>query len=247
MKDAISIIDVNNFRIIDVNSVFLKIYGMKKEDVIGKSCYEITHKRAQPCIPPDDICPLMDTLNSGEHSTAEHIHYMKDGEKRCVEVSTSPIMDENEKIVHVIHVARDITERKQMEDTLRHKEEHFRSLTENTLDTITVLNKEGIISYESPSIKRVLGYEPEELIGKNAFELIHTEDLPVVMSAFKQGIQNPGSTQSIEYRFKHKDGSWRILESIGKTIINNHEFMGIIVNSRDITDRKAGRGGAANK
>ena len=59
MKDAISIIDVNNFRIIDVNSVFLKNYGMKKEEVIGKTCYEITHKRTQPCIPPDDICPLM--------------------------------------------------------------------------------------------------------------------------------------------------------------------------------------------
>ncbi len=112
MKDAISIIDVNNFRIIDANSVFLKNYGMKKEEVIGKSCYEITHKRAQPCIPPDDICPLMDTLKSGEHSVAEHVHHLKDGEKRYVEVSTSPITDENGRITKVIHVAHDITERK---------------------------------------------------------------------------------------------------------------------------------------
>jgi PAS domain S-box-containing protein len=112
MKDSISIIDVNNFRIIDVNSVFLNNYGMKKEEVIGKSCYAITHKRLEPCIPPDDICPLIDTLNSGGHSTAEHVHYMKDGEKRYVEVSTSPIKDENGRIIKVIHVARDITERK---------------------------------------------------------------------------------------------------------------------------------------
>ena len=85
---------------------------MKKEDVIGKSCYAITHKREQPCIPPNDICPLIDTLNSGEYSTAEHVHYMNNGEKRYVEVSTSPIMDENRKVAKVIHVAHDITERK---------------------------------------------------------------------------------------------------------------------------------------
>jgi PAS domain S-box-containing protein len=118
MNDAISVIDVNNFRIIDANSVFLENYGMKKDEVIGKTCYEITHKNVKPCSPPDDICPLMDTLNTGKHSTAEHVHYMKDGKKRYVEVLTSPIMDENGKVVSVIHVSRDITERKQAEKTI---------------------------------------------------------------------------------------------------------------------------------
>jgi PAS domain S-box-containing protein len=112
MKDAISIIDVNNFRITDANSVFLKNYGMKKEEVIGKSCHEITHKRTQPCIPPDDICPLMDTLKSGEYSATEHVHHLKDGEIRYVEVSTSPIMDENGRMTKVIHITHDITDRK---------------------------------------------------------------------------------------------------------------------------------------
>lgn len=238
MNDAISVIDVNNSRIIDANSVFLTDYGMKKEEVIGKKCYEITHKRAEPCIPPDYICPLMDTLKTGDHSTAEHVHYMKNGEKRYVEVSTSPIMDETGKIYNVIHVARDITRHKQMEDTLRRNEEHFRSVTENVLDIITVLDTYGTISYESPSVERVLGYKPEELIGKNAFELIHPEDLPGVMGALTKGSQNPGSAQSTEYRFKNKDGSWRVLESIGKIIIDNAGTTEIIVNSRDITDRR---------
>jgi PAS domain S-box-containing protein len=112
MNDSISIIDVNNFKIIDANPVFLKNYGLKKEEVIGKSCFEITHKRAQPCIPPYDFCPLIDTLNSGEHAVAEHVHYMKDGEKRFEEISTSPIKDSDGRITGVIHVAHDITERK---------------------------------------------------------------------------------------------------------------------------------------
>jgi len=237
MNDAISVIDVNNFRIIDVNSVFMTIYGMKKEEVIGKKCYEITHKLAEPCF-PDDICPLMATLTTGEHSTAEHVHYMKDGEKRYVEVSTSPIRDETGKIYNVIHVARDITRHKQMEDTLRRNEEYFRSVTENVLDIITVLDTNGTINYESPSVERVLGYKPKDLIGKNAFELIHPEDLAGVMGSIAKGIQNPGSAQSTEYRFKHKDGSWRILESVGKIIIDNAGTTEIIINSRDITDRK---------
>jgi PAS domain S-box-containing protein len=115
MNDAISIIDVNDFRIIDVNSIFLKIYGLKKEDVIGKTCYEITHKRANPCNSPDEVCPLLYTLETGKHSAAEHVHYVENGEKRNVEVATSPISDEKGKIINVIHVARDITERKRAE------------------------------------------------------------------------------------------------------------------------------------
>ena len=89
MKDAISVIDANNFRIIDVNSVFLTNYGMKKEEVIGKTCYEITHKRTQPCIPPDDICPLIGTLNTGEHSTAEQRdrYFYRKPEQDSIDVS----------------------------------------------------------------------------------------------------------------------------------------------------------------
>ncbi len=131
MNDAISVIDVHDFKIIDVNSVFLDSYGWNKEDVIGKTCYEIELKRTEPCAPPDDICPLLETKSTGEYSIFEHVHYTKDGERRYVEVSTSPIKDENGKVVNVIHVARDITERRRTEETLRKTEEKFRNVIEN--------------------------------------------------------------------------------------------------------------------
>jgi len=143
MNDAISVIGANDFRIIDANSVFLETYGMKKEEVIGKTCYEITHKRAEPCTPPDDICPLVETLNTGKHSTAEHVHYMKDGEKRYVEVSTSPMIDENGKVVNVIHVAKDITQRMQMLEQLRQKNQFVNATLESLPYPFYVIDTEN--------------------------------------------------------------------------------------------------------
>jgi PAS domain S-box-containing protein len=121
MNDAISVIDVHDFKIIDVNSVFLDSYGLNKEDVIVKTCYEITHERAEPCAPPDDICPLLETKSTGEYSIFEHVHYTKDGEKRYLEVSTSPIKDENGKVVNVIHITRDITDRRRSEEEIKQR------------------------------------------------------------------------------------------------------------------------------
>ena len=117
-NDAISIIDVHDFTIVGANDAFLQQHGLKEEQVIGKICYQITHHRSDPCAPPDDICPLRDTVTTGEHSIAEHVHYTKDSEKMYVEVSTSPVKDENGKVIQVVHVTRDITERKKMEEQL---------------------------------------------------------------------------------------------------------------------------------
>jgi diguanylate cyclase (GGDEF)-like protein/PAS domain S-box-containing protein len=125
MSEAISLIDVRNFRIVGVNSTFLKEYGYSDEsDIIGKHCYEITHHRADVCGPPDDICPLAETTKMGGHFTVEHVHYGKSGEKIYVEISTSPIMDESGNVVQVVHMQRNITERKLMEEKIRHQAYH---------------------------------------------------------------------------------------------------------------------------
>src|SRR5665648_194028 len=95
INDAISVIDVNDFRIIAVSTSFLKMYGLNREEIMGKTCYEITHKCAQPCASQDEICPLLGTLETGKYSTAEHVHSTMNGEKSYVEVATSLVKDEN--------------------------------------------------------------------------------------------------------------------------------------------------------
>jgi PAS domain S-box-containing protein len=118
MTDAISIIDVNDFRIIDTNQAFSELYGLKKDDILGKHCYEITHKRTEPCAPPHDICPLHDVLGTGRNSIVEHKHFLKNKEIQYIEVSMSPIKDEKGSIISMVHVARDITERKRSVERL---------------------------------------------------------------------------------------------------------------------------------
>lgn len=120
IHDPISIIDVNNRMIVGANRAFLQEVGMREDEIIGRTCYEITHHRSKPCAPPDDICPLLDTLLSGRPAAAEHVHRGKDGEKIYAEIITAPIKDANGKIIQAVHISRNITERKKAEEQIRH-------------------------------------------------------------------------------------------------------------------------------
>jgi PAS domain S-box-containing protein len=117
-------------------------------------------------------------------------------------------------------------------------EAFFRSFIENGLDIITVLDANGSFIYQSPSVERMLGYLPEELIGKSAFEYIHPEDRSRVIDAFNDIVGNPGASTSLEYRFSLKDSSWRHFDSVGKMLPADVAASGVVIISRDITDRK---------
>ncbi len=135
------------------------------------------------------------------------------------------------------HVLATALERARVEDALRSSEEHFRSLTENASDIVTILGDDGILRYVSPSVQRLLGYSMNELLGRNAFEFMHPDDLSPVMEALADAIEKPGTTHSATFRFKHSDGSWRVLESIGQARLDQPNAYSVIVNSRDVTER----------
>lgn len=115
-------------------------------------------------------------------------------------------------------------------------EEDNRALLENIIDVVTVLDIKGTITYESPSIKRALGYEQPELVGRNAFSLIHPLDVPRVLPVFMLGVATPGSPLAAKFRFKHADGSWAYLESLGKAI-NTPDGIRVMVSSRIVTEK----------
>jgi PAS domain S-box-containing protein len=128
--------------------------------------------------------------------------------------------------------------RRHVETELVRREKHFRALTENALDILTILSPQGIFLYNSPSVKHVLEYEPAELSGQSVFAMIHPDDLPPVQRGFDYGLNNPTRTVTLEFRFRHHDGSWRYLEAVGQNRMDDPDIAGIVVNSRDISDRR---------
>ncbi len=131
INDSISILDVETFRIVDMNNAFLRDVRMRRDEVMGKTCYEITHHRDSPCSLPYDFCPLYETVQTRSHISADHIHYTADGEKIFVEISTHPIMNQEGKVTRVVHIARDITERKKLEESLLEKSDQLLELNLN--------------------------------------------------------------------------------------------------------------------
>jgi diguanylate cyclase (GGDEF)-like protein/PAS domain S-box-containing protein len=129
-----------------------------------------------------------------------------------------------------------VSEHGSIEEALRAGGEFFRSLLQHGSDVFTILEADGTIRYESPSIERVLGYKPEELLGENTFNYVHPEDLERVGAAFAGVAADRGATCRVEYRFRHADGSWRRLEGVGNNLLDDPNVRGLIVTSRDITE-----------
>ena len=124
------------------------------------------------------------------------------------------------------------------EGSLENRERFYRALVEHARDLITVVDKDGTIVFKNRSTEWSLGYTPAELIGRNVFEFIHPDDLTRVRRAFDEALRgSPGPP--VEHRFRYKDGSWRVFESVG-WYSRDFPFGPLgIVNSRDVTERKS--------
>ncbi|MBV9868416.1 MAG: PAS domain-containing protein [Abitibacteriaceae bacterium] len=162
----------------------------------------------------------------------------RSGEERWVSDDSILLTDATGQRVASLGVLQDITVRKAIETQLRRREEYFRAVTENALDLISLLDAQGNALYQSPSLERVLGYRPDELIGQNVFALLHPDDRPAVVTLFADKVVEAAATATIQYRFRHKNGGWRWMESVANNQLHNPAVGAVVINSRDITERK---------
>jgi len=127
---------------------------------------------------------------------------------------------------------------KQIERSIKRDEEKFRQLIRNSFDMIVLLDSNGIQHYVSESCERMLGYKPEELINISVVEkMIHPEDQERTIAGLYDIIEN-SKNGGIQYRHRHKNGSWVYLEAVGTNQINNPIIQSVVLNVRDITKRK---------
>ena len=122
---------------------------------------------------------------------------------------------------------------------LRRSEAQFRSLVQNSSDIVVVLDRDGRISYESDAVQRVLGYAASERIGGNILDLVHPDDAGRVGTVIEGLAERVGGQATLELRVSHAEGSWRWMEGVGANRLDDPDVAGIVINYRDISDRKA--------
>ena len=223
-------------RYIDVNPGLVRIYGYAAPHELIAQCRDAARSRY---VDPARHAAFVQALRTqGMVVGFESLVYRQDGTRIWVSESARAVYDRQGALLYYEGTVEDITQRKRAEDGLRRSEAHFRSITENSLDLVSILDRDGAGRYHSPSHLRVLGYTPEELNGTNPFALVHPDDVARVAAAFTIGLTGVTSTPRLEFRFRHRDGSWRVLETIAKNMLDDPNIAGIVVNSRDITQRK---------
>src|SRR3990170_2673923 len=122
---------------------------------------------------------------------------------------------------------------------LQASERRFHALLKHSSDVFLILGTDGTVQYQSPAVERVLGYAPDERLGQSLLELTHPDDVGFVRATIGELVATPGGTKTIELRSRHADGSWRVLEAACWNLIDDPVVRGIVVNYRDITERKA--------
>jgi two-component system NtrC family sensor kinase len=228
--DAFLLLD-ENLNCVSISTSGRRLFDFPEDDYVGKNILEIS-----PGI-----------KDSGRYES--YVEVMRTGEPFTAEdMVTDSELGELRFGVRAFKagaglglVLTDITGRRQAEDKLKEsrvKESYLESLIENALEGIVVLNADGTFRYESPSMERLLGRSPEDRVGKNSFEFVHPDDMVEAGEAFAGLIRDPGSTIHAEVRGLHKDGSWRILDVVGRNLVGDPKVRGIVANFRDITERK---------
>lgn len=113
-----------------------------------------------------------------------------------------------------------------------------RLLVEHATDVLTVADIRGMVAYQSPSVEGLLGYREIDTRGKSVFAPVHPQDLRLAIGTFGRTVQDPSQSHRVELRYRHRDGSWRILEVMGKSVTDEQEVSRVLLYSRDITGRK---------
>ena len=213
------------------NDALLRLTGWSRDEVVGQDWFELFDDN--PYVRADYF-ERIELANVRPHF--DGTIRTRSGERRDIRWSSTIQHDESGVVAGIATLGEDVTERHRADALLRSREELFRSLIENASDVITILAADGTSLYESPSVERVLGWTPEEIVGRPSFALLHRDDLARVEEMFAEIVsgEEPGPQ---EFRLHHRDGSWRMVEAIGRRRRQEGEWV-VVVNYRDVTQQR---------
>jgi PAS domain S-box-containing protein len=225
----------NEGRYISVNESFALYHNINASEIIGKTDHDLYSKELADKYHKNDI----EVMQSGKRQLVEEVKSTRKG-KQWIETFKTPIFNEQRKLIGITGISWDITDRKKMESTIKENEEHFRELLQNSSDAISILDKKGKIIFESALRNKIFDFSIKELLNKPIFDIVHPDDIGYFKEFFNEVLKNPRKQIKREYRCLHKNKKWIYVESIFSNQLDNPSINGIIVNSRDISERKMG-------
>jgi PAS domain S-box-containing protein len=252
IPDAISIIEIDSGRVVKANDAFAAEVGLSHDRIEGQFCYELTHKLSEMCAPPHHECPMFKTRETGQKQIVEHIHETADGDELYVEVSTFPIKEEDGAIRQVVHVARDITERKKAEEKIRNSEKSLAQIIDFLPDPTWVIDNDGTVVRWNRAMEKLLGISAGDMVGQGDYEYalpFYGERRPVLIDLVKEW----NAAYEEKYIAVKKDGENLIAESHHPTLGDDGMYLsatagllydaagqvaGAIESLRDITEGK---------
>jgi PAS domain S-box-containing protein len=135
-------------------------------------------------------------------------------------------------------VLRYALERKHAEEAMAKRERQFKALVENSWEAIAVLDRDMKILYCSPAVTRILGFAPEERVGRSALDLVDSDKRSSMKATFEESLKRPGEQIPLRAALRHSDGSWRLVEGVFTNLLDDPDVHGVVTNYRDVTDRE---------
>ena len=237
IPDAFTVVDREG-RIILANRAVREMAGDRDPVSSGMKCHELTHNRAQPCDDVADVCPLEKVIETKTSVVVEHRHHHDESAEHFVEITASPVLDEQGGVCQIIESCRDITQRRRAEEALRESERQYQALAEVSPVGIFRTDAEGGCLYVNERWCKMAGLTAEEAQGEGWARGLHPEDRERVFKEWYQASQGGLLFQS-EYRFRNADGAttW-VLGQARAEQDDSGEVTGHVGTITDITERR---------
>jgi PAS domain S-box-containing protein len=233
--DAMILLDPSGI-VVDANPSYYSLNGYTPEEILGRR-FDVIFPAEERAFVAERFTAMFAREREEILPAYDFQIERKDGTRCTVEGRVSFLEEDGARSL-MLAMLRDVSDRVRIQESLRQSEEHFRLLIENALDIITIIEADGTIRYESPSVERVLGFTQDELVGRNAFEMIHPDDLPGVIEIYLEALNVPGMSSGAEFRYLNSAGEWIYLQTIGTNLLEHPAIHGLVLNSRDVTARR---------
>jgi len=239
-KDSIITFASDSLQIESANSASARIFGYDLDTLNQKPItalimpWSIQTNLDDSLVYRQFIEVARDIDQSGQYR--EMIAQNADGKPFPIEIFVTEVVTNEGQFFNATF--RDITERKEAEMALRRSEVYFRRLIENASDLVSIIRPDGQITYQSPSIKRLLGRDVESLLDTSLYDMVHPDDRLALENGLSTILNSTQPSSIVEYRMRHEDDTWRYFQAVARNLMGEDIINGIVINARDMTSQR---------